>query len=49
MAPLALARLCSGRVHYAWVVLAVMFTAMLVPFAADMGRPLTTETWDDLR
>ena len=29
MAPLALARLCSGRVHYAWVVLAVMFTAML--------------------
>ena len=29
MAPSALARLCSGRVHYAWVVLAVMFTAML--------------------
>jgi MFS family permease len=24
-----LARLCSGRVHYAWVVLAVMFTATL--------------------
>lgn len=24
-----LARLCSGRVHYAWIVLAVMFTAML--------------------
>jgi len=24
-----LARLCAGRVHYAWVVLAVMFTAML--------------------
>ena len=27
--PTRLARLCSGRVHYAWVVLAVMFTAML--------------------
>src|SRR5271170_2426696 len=24
-----LARLCAGRVHYAWIVLAVMFTAML--------------------
>ena len=27
--PTRLATLCSGRVHYAWVVLAVMFTAML--------------------
>ena len=27
--PTWLARLCSGRVHYAWVVLAVMFTATL--------------------
>jgi len=29
MTPLAVARLCSGRVHYAWIVLAVMFTATL--------------------
>jgi len=27
--PNGLARLCSGRVHYAWIVLAVMFTATL--------------------
>ncbi len=27
--PTRLARLCSGHVHYAWIVLAVMFTAML--------------------
>ena len=27
--PTRLARLCSGRLHYAWVVLAVMFTATL--------------------
>ena len=27
--PTRLATLCSGRVHYAWVVLAVMFTATL--------------------
>src|ERR1700743_849404 len=27
--PSRLARLCSGHVHYAWVVLVVMFTAML--------------------
>src|ERR1700693_934587 len=27
--PTRLATFCSGRVHYAWVVLAVMFTAML--------------------
>jgi MFS family permease len=29
MLPTRLARLCSGRVHYAWVVLVVMFVAML--------------------
>src|SRR5215471_16271795 len=29
MIPSRLANLFSGRVHYAWVVLAVMFTAML--------------------
>jgi len=29
MTPLALARLTSGRVHYAWIVLVVMFTATL--------------------
>jgi MFS family permease len=27
--PLAFAKLCSGRVHYAWIVLALMFTATL--------------------
>src|SRR6266700_5530188 len=29
MMPRAIANLCSGRVHYAWIVLAVMFTATL--------------------
>src|SRR5713226_2034569 len=29
MTPFAIARFCSGRVHYAWIVLAVMFTATL--------------------
>src|SRR5205807_3018463 len=29
MTSLAIARFCSGRVHYAWVVLVVMFTATL--------------------
>jgi MFS family permease len=29
MTPGAIAKLCSGRVHYAWIVLAVMFTATL--------------------
>src|SRR5713226_4531659 len=29
MTPFAIARFCSGRVHYAWIVLAVMFTASL--------------------
>jgi hypothetical protein len=29
MMPNRLARLCSGRVHYAWIVLVVMFTATL--------------------
>src|SRR5712691_9367340 len=29
MIPTACARLCSGRVHYAWIVLVVMFTATL--------------------
>src|SRR5947209_20359326 len=29
MTPLALAKLFSGRVHYAWIVLGVMFTATL--------------------
>src|SRR6266436_3971887 len=29
MTPFAAARLCSGRVHYAWIVLVVMFTATL--------------------
>src|SRR5205809_3600130 len=29
MLPRRLARLCSGRMHYAWVVLGVMFVAML--------------------
>ncbi len=29
MTPLAIARFCSGRVHYAWIVLVVMFTASL--------------------
>ena len=29
MTAIAFARFCSGRVHYAWIVLAVMFAAML--------------------
>ena len=29
MIPIALTRLCAGRVHYAWIVLAVMFSATL--------------------
>src|ERR1700726_3777712 len=29
MTRLAIVRFCSGRVHYAWIVLAVMFTASL--------------------
>src|SRR5712675_419 len=29
MTPLAIARLSSGRVHYAWIVLGVMFAATL--------------------
>src|SRR5438128_4949661 len=29
MTPLAFAKLCSGRVHYAWIVLVVMFIATL--------------------
>src|SRR5271155_2999053 len=29
MMPASLARLCLGRVHYAWIVLAVMFSAIL--------------------
>src|SRR6266852_6666256 len=29
MTPLAFARLSSGRVHYAWIVLGVMFSATL--------------------
>jgi MFS family permease len=29
MTPTAFAKFCSGRVHYAWIVLAVMFTATL--------------------
>jgi MFS family permease len=29
MTPTRLARLCSGRVHYAWIVLAVVFTSTL--------------------
>ena len=29
MTPTIFARLCSGRMHYAWIVLVVMFCAML--------------------
>jgi hypothetical protein len=29
MTPTRLAKLCSGRVHYAWIVLAVVFTSTL--------------------
>lgn len=35
--PNRLARLCSGRVHYAWVVLVVMFVAMLAAVGVRAG------------
>jgi hypothetical protein len=38
MTAIGLSRLCAGRVHYAWIVLAVMFSATLMGSACGPHR-----------